>query len=204
MFITFVQPLCSSAPSPAPTEIIPLDLTQDEIVEELRKMGTNVRDFAYEDVSTQRAVELFDPLQGWFTYETAFTYQAVMRIAFPGKITRRLLDIGWIDRAEEEGRWSVKDREALEAYDKRSHYPWRSFKVPKPDLESLTQAWRTRYQELTANEPPPPVSRPFSRFRAFKFGGMEHKKRGVTDEQEVQNGDISPQTKKRRLAALAV
>jgi hypothetical protein len=200
MLITFVQPSRSSAPSPAPTEIIPLDLTQDEIVEENKKMGIKVRDFAYEDVPTsQRAIELFDPLQAWHTYETAFTYSSTSRLAFPGKITRRLLDIGWINREEEEGRWSDKDREELEEYDKRSQYPWRMFKVPKPNLEFLALAWRTRYQELT-DEPPPPPSRPFSsRFRAFKFGGMADKKRGVSNGQEMRHGDISPQTKKRRL-----
>lgn len=122
-----------------------------------------------------------------------------MRVAFPGKITRRLLDIGWIKRDEEEERWSAKDREALEAYDKRSQYPWRTYKLPKPNLESLAHAWRTRYQELTDDEPPPMASRPFSRLRTFKYGGMAEKKRCVTDEQELQDGDISSQTKKQRL-----
>ncbi|OAX31835.1 hypothetical protein K503DRAFT_805737 [Rhizopogon vinicolor AM-OR11-026] len=191
----------SSAPSPAPTEIIPLDLTQDEIVEEIQKMGIKVRDFAYENVPTsQRAIELFDPLQAWYTYETAFTIPAIMRIAFPGKLTRRLLDIGWLTREEEEGRWTCKDSEALESYDKRAHYPWRPFKLPQPNLESLTHAWRTRFEELTGDEPPPPVSRPFiSRYRGFRFGEMADRKRGVTDEREVTNGDVSPQTKKPRL-----
>jgi len=162
-------------------------------------MGTKVRDFAYEDVPTEQlAIELFDPLQGWHTYEIAFTYPAVMQMAFPGKITRRLIDIGWIDREEEEERWSFKDKEALEAYDKRSHYPWRPFKVPQPNVESLAHAWRTRYQELT-NDEPPPMSRPFSRFRSYRFAGMADKKRGVTDEQGVQNRDVSPRTKKPRL-----
>lgn len=43
----------------------------------------------------------------------------MMRPCLPGKITRRLLDIGWLKREDEEERWSNKDREALEAYDKR-------------------------------------------------------------------------------------
>ena len=198
-----MQPPRSSAPSPAATEIIPLDLSQDEILEDIQKMGIKIRDFAYEDVPTsQRAIELFDPLQAWNTYETAFTYPAIMRIAFPGKLTRRLLDIGWLKRDEEEGRWSVKDRDALEAYDKRSHYPWRPFKLPKPHLESLAMAWRTRFQQLTDDEPPPMTSRPFSRASSFKFGGMADKKRCVTDEQEVQDEDVSPRTKKRRLEGL--
>jgi hypothetical protein len=200
MLITFVQPSRSSAPSPVPTEIIPLELTQEEIVEENKKMGIQVRDFANEDMPTsQRAIELFDPLRAWHTYETAFTYPVMTRIAFPGKITRRLLDIGWIKREEEEEQWSDKDREALEEYDKRSQYPWCTFKVPKPNLESLSEAWRTRYQELT-DKPPPPRSRFFSlRFRASKVGGMADKKRDVSYEQGTQNGDVPPQTKKRRL-----
>ncbi|KAG1721881.1 hypothetical protein EDB19DRAFT_1859570 [Suillus lakei] len=194
-------PSRSSAPSPAPTEIIPLDLTQEEIVEEIQKMGIKVRDFAHEAVPIpQRAVELFDPLQAWNTYETVISHPTMMRPCLPGKITRRLLDIGWLKREEEEERWSNKDREALEAYDKRPHYPWRAFNLPKPKREALAKTWRTRFQELTAEQVLATISRPFSRFRApFEFGGNPDKKRGATDEREVQDGDISPRTKKQRL-----
>ncbi|KAG1843188.1 hypothetical protein F4604DRAFT_1908461 [Suillus subluteus] len=191
----------SSAPSPAPTEIIPLDLTQEEIVEEIQKMGIKVRDFAHEAVPIpQRAAELFDPLQAWNTYETVISHPTMMRPCLPGKITRRLLDIGWLKREEEEERWSNKDREALEAYEKRPHYPWRAYNLPKPKREVLAKTWRTRFQEITAEQMLATISRPFSRFRApFDFGGNVEKKRSATDDQEVQDGDVSPRTKKQRL-----
>ncbi|KAG2144365.1 uncharacterized protein EDB93DRAFT_1104933 [Suillus bovinus] len=194
-------PSRSSAPSPAPTEIIPLDLTQEEIVEEIPKMGIKVRDFAYEAVPIpQRAVELFDPLQAWNTYETVISHPTMMRPCLPGKITRRLLDIGWLKREEEEERWSNKDREALEAYDKRPHYPWRAYNLPKPKREVLAKTWRTRFQDITAEQMLATISRPFSRFRVpFEFGGNMEKKRGATADQELQGEDVSPQTKKRRL-----
>lgn len=194
-------PSRSSAPSPAPTEIIPLDLTQEEIVEEIQKMEIKVRDFAYEAVPIpQRAVELFDPLQAWNTYETVISHPTMMRPCLPGKITRRLLDIGWLKKEEEEERWSNKDREALETYDKRPHYPWRAYNLPKPKREALAKTWRTRFQEITAEQMLATISRPFSRFRApFEFGGNVEKKRGPTEDQEVQDGDVSPRTKKRRL-----
>ncbi|KAG1824929.1 uncharacterized protein BJ212DRAFT_1295973 [Suillus subaureus] len=194
-------PSRSSAPSPAPTEIIPLDLTQEEIVEEIQKMGIKVRDFGHEAVPIpQRAAELFDPLQAWNTYETVILHPTMMRPCLPGKITRRLLDIGWLKREEEEERWSNKDREALEAYDKRPHYPWRAYNLPKPKRDALAKTWRTRFQEITAEQMLATIARPFSRFRApFEFGGNVEKKRGATDDQEVQDGDVSPRTKKRRL-----
>ncbi|KAG1729356.1 uncharacterized protein EDB91DRAFT_1228031 [Suillus paluster] len=194
-------PSRSSAPSPAPTEIIPLDLTQEEIVEEIQKMGIKVRDFAHEAVPIpHRAVELFDPLQAWNTYETVISHPVMIRPCLPGKITRRLIDMGWIKKAEEEERWSSKDREALEAYDQRPHYPWRAFNLPKPKREALAKTWRMRFQELTAEQMLATIARPFSRFRApFEFGGTADKKRGAADEQEGPDEDVSPRTKKRRL-----
>lgn len=194
-------PSRSSAPSPAPTEIIPLDLTQEEIVEEIQQMGIKVCDFAHEAVCIpQRAVELFDPLQAWNTYETIISHPSMMRPCLPGKITRRLLDIGWLKREEEEERWSDKDREALEAYDKRPHYPWRAYNLPKPKREALAKTWRMRFQEITAEQVLATIARPFSRFRApFEFGGNVEKKRSATNDQEVQDGGVSPRTKKRRL-----
>lgn len=194
-------PSRSSAPSPAPTEIIPLDLTQEEIVEDIQTMGIKVRDFAHEAVPIpQRAFELFDPLQAWNTYETVISHPSLMRPCLPGKITRRLLDIGWIKKEEEEGRWSDKDREALGDYDKRPHYPWRAYDLPKPKRDALNKTWRTRFQELTAEQMMATIAKPFSRLRApFEFGGNGDKKRGATDEQDVQDGDLSPRTKKRRL-----
>ncbi|KAG2087367.1 uncharacterized protein F5147DRAFT_727900 [Suillus discolor] len=194
-------PSRSSAPSPAPTEIIPLDLTQEEIVEEIQKTGIKVRDFAHEAVPIpQRAVELFDPLQAWNTYETVISHPTMMRPCLPGKITRRLLDIGWLKREDEEERWSNKDREALEAYDKRPHYPWRAYNLPKPKREVLAKTWRMRFQDITAEQMLATISRPFSRFRApFEFGGNIEKKRSATADQDVQGGEVSPRTKKRRL-----
>lgn len=193
-------PSRSSAPSPAPTEIIPLDLTQEEIVEEIQNMGIKVRDFAYEAVPIpQRAPELFDPLQAWNTYETIISHPSMMRPCLPGKITRRLLDIGWLKREEEEERWSNKDREALDAYDNRPHYPWRAYNLAKPKRDVLAKTWRMRFQDITSEQMLATIARPFSRFRApFESGGNSEKKRGATDD-EVQDGDVSPRTKKRRM-----
>ncbi|KIJ13655.1 hypothetical protein PAXINDRAFT_170349, partial [Paxillus involutus ATCC 200175] len=129
----------TSAPSPAPTEIIPADLTQEEIVEDIKCSGFKVRDFAYEDSVPieQRAPELFDPVLAWNIYEAALENPDPGRNPLNGRHLSRLVELGWVSEEVDGERWLPEDRKALEKFDSRPHYPWKAFESTQPKKEEL-------------------------------------------------------------------
>lgn len=202
----------ASAPSPAPTEIIPVDLTADEIVQDIQQMGIKVRDFAYEHVPLdQRAPELFDPVMAWNQYEDALGNTDPRRHAFSGRSLRRLLDLGWISETLDGPRWQSKDRDALEDFDRRRpHYPWKAFGLPQPKKAKLKEAARARLQFVHVGQWPPEVlARGIARIGGFFRAGASTstaEKRPVDDgdgdgdnEGTDQKSGGSPRSKKQRM-----
>ena len=198
------QTQCASAPSPAPTEIIPPDLTPDEIVDDIQRMGIKVRDFAYENVpQAQRAPELFDPVMTWNHYEDALANTDPRRNAFSGRSMRRLLDLGWISEALDGPRWQPKDRDALEEFDSRPQYPWKAFNLSQPRREKLKEAARARLQFVHVGQWPPEVlARGIARIGGFFRQGPAEKRPAEEEEEEEtdQKPEGSPRSKKLRLS----
>jgi hypothetical protein len=195
----------TSAPSPAPTEIIPADLTQEEIVEDIQCGGIKVRDFAYENSVPieQRAPELFDPVLAWNLYEVALENPDTRRNPLIGRHLRRLLDIGWVSEATEGERWLQKDREALEKFDSRPHYPWKVFKLTKPQKEELRDVATTRFQWVNADQLLPQfVNRGMSRLAAAFRRPRSHLQKRPSDDSiaSEQDLELSPRSKKRRVS----
>ncbi|KAL4072103.1 hypothetical protein J3A83DRAFT_4046808, partial [Scleroderma citrinum] len=192
----------SSAPSPAPTDIIPLDLTPDEIIEDIQRMGIKVRDFAYEKVpDEQRAPELFDPVMSWNQYEDALA-NPDRKSAFSGRSLRRLLDLGWVSEAIDSSRWLKKDRDTLDEFDSRPQYPWKAFNLPQPKKEKLKEAARARLQFVHVGQWPPEVlARGLARIGGFFHHGpaSTSEKRPVENNETEQQREGSPQSKKLRL-----
>ncbi|KIK19363.1 hypothetical protein PISMIDRAFT_683225 [Pisolithus microcarpus 441] len=78
----------AAAPSPVPTEIIPMDLTPEDIVEDTQRMGIKVRDFVYEPIpQAQLAPELFDPIMAYNYYEDALANTDPQRPPCSGRNT---------------------------------------------------------------------------------------------------------------------
>ncbi|KAF9222134.1 hypothetical protein BS17DRAFT_193802 [Gyrodon lividus] len=193
----------TSAPSPAPTEIIPVDLTQEEIVEDIQRSGFKVRDFAYEDsvLIEQRAPELFDPVLAWNVYEAMLENPDPTRNPLNGRHLRRLLDIGWVSEEADGERWLPKDREALEKFDSQPHYPWKAFKLTKPEKEELREVATARFQWVNADQLLPQfVNRGMSRRAAIFRRPCAYPKRRSDDPESDEDPELSPRSKKRRLS----
>ncbi|KAH7921688.1 hypothetical protein BV22DRAFT_710684 [Leucogyrophana mollusca] len=204
------QMLPASAPSPAPTEIIPIDLTQEECVEDIQRQGIKVRDFAYEPVPVEtRAPELFDPLLAWSQYEAALTHPNPNRTAMLGRTIRRLLDLGWVTVDDQE-KWLEQDRDALADHDSRPTYPWRAFKVDKPEKDVLAEVARNRFRELNADQLLPAFIKGGIAKLAGALGRRDNdgqEKKRTADESATPDkeeaGDVSPRLKKRKLSNAA-
>ncbi|KIK95399.1 hypothetical protein PAXRUDRAFT_827061 [Paxillus rubicundulus Ve08.2h10] len=191
----------TSAPSPAPTEIIPADLTQEEIVEDITRSGFKVRDFAFEDSVPveQRAPELFDPVLAWDFYETALE-KSDSRNPLNGRHLSRLVGLGWVSEEVDGERWLPKDREALEEFDSRPHYPWKAFKLTQPEKEELRDVATARFQWVNTDQLPQFVNR--GRLAAVSRRSRSHQKRPPADgsTESDQEPEPSPRSKKRRLS----
>ncbi|KIJ62395.1 hypothetical protein HYDPIDRAFT_30368 [Hydnomerulius pinastri MD-312] len=189
----------ASAPSPAPTEIIPADLTPEEIVADIQSSGVKVRDFAYESAPpiSERAPELFDPVLAWNHYETTLGNSDTERNAINGRHLRRLLDIGWVSEADDGERWLKKDREALEMHDSRPHYPWKAFNITKPKKEQLREVATTRFHWVNADQ----LVNQFAPLRRSGIRPSPIQKRSADARAEsAHNSKFSPRSKKRRLS----
>lgn len=197
-----------SAPSPVPTEIIPPDLTQEEIVDDIQQSGIKVRDFAYEKSVPveQRSPELFDPILGWHVYETILENLNPERSPLNGRHLRRLLDLGWVSEEEDGQRWLKKDRESLEKFDSRPHYPWKALNLTKPKKDELREVATSRFQWVNAEQLVPQfvnrgISRLAAAFRGSRNATTRYQKRPAKDTTETEEGpEISPRLKKRRLS----
>jgi len=198
----------ASAPSPVPTEIIPLDLTQEEIVVDIQTSGVKVRDFAYDPSVPveQRAPELFDPILGWHVYEALLENPNPERNPLNGRHLRRLLDLSWVSEEADGRRWLKKDREALEKFDSRPHYPWRAFTLTKPKKDDLREVATSRFQWVNAEQLVPQfVNRGLSHiaavFRGSRSVAAWYQKRAASDATETEEDPkVSPRLKKRRLS----
>ncbi|KAG9308033.1 hypothetical protein JVU11DRAFT_12685 [Chiua virens] len=200
----------ASAPSPVPTEIIPPELTQEEIVVEIQRSGIKVRDYALEKSlpAEQRAPELFDPILGWHVYEAVLENRNSERNALNGRHLRRLLDLGWVSEEEDGHRWMKKDREALEQFDSRPHYPWKALSLTKPKKDDLREVATSRFQWVNAEQLVPQfVNRGFSRLAAVlrnpRNAPARYQKRAADNATETEprpDPELSPRSKKRRLS----
>ena len=198
----------ASAPSPVPTEIIPPDLTQEEIVVDIQQSGIKVRDFAYEQPVPveQHAPELFDPILGWHVYEAVLENPNPERSPLNGRHLRRLLALGWVSEEADAHRWLEKDREALEKFDSRPHYPWRALRLTKPKKDDLREVATSRFQWVNADQLVPQfVNRGLSRvaavLRSSRNAAARNQKRHSNDATETEEDpEVSPRSKKRRLS----
>ena len=197
----------ASAPSPVPTEIIPPDLTQEEIVADIQQLGIRVRDFAHEQFPVEMlAPELFDPILGWHVYEALLDNPSPKRSPLNGKHLRRLLDLGWVSEEADGHRWQEKDREALENFDSRPHYLWKALNLTKPRKHDLRGVATTRFQWVNAEQLVPQfVNRGISRvaavFRGSRQAAARYQKRHANDATDTEEGpEVSPRSKKRRLS----
>jgi hypothetical protein len=157
MFIGFAltlrhrQTTCR-APSPALTDIVPEEMSPEEIIEDIKGKGIKVRDFAYEATpGVKRIPELVDPdhLLGDHDYILS---KLPRTTPIPGRTLRRLLDIGWIKEPEARARWHQMDWDALAVHDSRPAYPWRYKKKPFPTEEMRKSICQARGQYLEALE----------------------------------------------------
>ncbi|KAF8435331.1 hypothetical protein L210DRAFT_952116 [Boletus edulis BED1] len=197
----------ASVPSPVPTEIIPPDLTQEEIVIDIQQMGIKVRDFAYEAFPVElRAPELFDPILGWDCYEAVLDNPSPKRSPLNGKQLRRLLDLGWVSEAVDGYRWEEKDREALEKFDSRPHHPWKALSLTKPKTHDLRDVATSRFQWVNAEHLALQfVNRGFSRvagvLRGSRQASEQYQKRQANDATaREKDPEVPPRLKKRRLS----
>lgn len=201
----------ASAPSPVPTEIIPPDLTQEEIVVDIQRSGFKVRDFAYENSVPfeQRAPELFDPILAWHIYELMLENTNPQRSPLNGRHLRRLLDIGWVAEEADAHRWQKKDREALEKFDSRPHYPWKSLNLTKPRKDELVEVAATRFRWVNADQLAPQfvnrgISRLASVLRGTRAAASRYQKRLHANDtaaaEAEEDSRASPRLKKRRLS----
>ena len=122
-----------------------------------------------------------------------------------GRHLRRLLDIGWVSEEADSHRWLAKDREALENFDCRTHYPWKALNLTKPNKDNLRQVATSRFQWVNADQLVPQfVNRGISRLSAALHGHratQRHQKRAVNEPAEAETDPkISPRLKKRRLS----
>jgi hypothetical protein len=191
-----------------PTEIIPPDLTQEEIVIDIQQSGIKVRDFAYEQSVPvkQHAPELFDPILGWHVYEAVLENPNPERNPLNGRHLRRLLDLNWVSEEADGHRWLKKDREALEKFDSRPHYPWRALSLTKPKKDDLREVATSRFQWVNAEQLVPQfVNRGLSRvaavLRSSRNAAARNQKRHANDATETkEDPEVSPRLKKRRLS----
>lgn len=192
----------ASAPSPVPTEIIPMDLTPEEIVEDIQRMDIKVRDFAYEPIpQAHLAPELFDPIMAYNYYEDALANPDPQRPAYSGRNLRRLIDLGWVSEAADGLRWQKKDIEALEAFDSRPHYPWKAYKLLKPTKDKLKEVARARLQFVHGGQWPPEVlARGLARIGGFLRQDTSSVKRPADIAEAESQLKASPPSKKLRLA----
>lgn len=191
----------AAAPSPVPTEIIPMDLTPEDIVEDTQRMGIEVRDFVYEPIpQAQLAPELFDPIMAYNYYEDALANTDPQRPPCSGRNLRRLIDLGWVSEAADRPRWQKKDIEALKAFDSRPHYPWRAYKLPKPTKDKLKEVARARLQFVHGGQWPPEVlARGLARIGGFLRQDASSGKRPADVAEAESQLEGSPPSKKLRL-----
>ncbi|KAI0922352.1 hypothetical protein AcV7_005905 [Taiwanofungus camphoratus] len=136
--------------SPVPTEIIE-DATQEEIVEAIKATGVKVRDFQYESQAylALRAPEVWrNPLH------TLALFDRYVRVGpkdkpmyrLPGKMLRRLLDIGWVTPEEVARNLPDDDRRELDEYNNRpqGHYP---FLISPSNSRKPSAAYRARLRD---------------------------------------------------------
>jgi len=125
---TIFEPVTKTirAPSPTPTEIDQPEL--EEHTTRLLAKGIKVRDYAYQPSSTSKpAVEVYDYQRVCAEYDFIMI-RAPRDRPVPGKTLRRLLDLGFISKTEQNARWREMDWEELRRYDtKSSHYPSRGY-----------------------------------------------------------------------------
>ena len=166
-----------------------------------------MRDFAYETSvpAEQRAPELFDPILGWHVYEAILENPNPERNTLNGRHLRRLLDLGWVSEEEDGNRWLKKDRESLEKFDSRPHYPWKALSLPKPKKDDLREVATSRFQWVNAEQLVPQfVHRGISRLAAAFRGSRNtarFQKRPANDATATEEDpEVSPQLKKRRLS----
>ncbi|KAI6103828.1 hypothetical protein EDD16DRAFT_1640815 [Pisolithus croceorrhizus] len=191
----------AAAPSPVPTEIIPTDLTAEDIVEDIQRMGIKVRDFAYEPIpQAQLAPELFDPIMAYNYYEDALANTDPQRPPYNGRNLRRLIDLGWVSEAADRLRWQKKDIESLEAFDSRPHYPWKAYNLLKPTKDKLKEVARARLQFVHGGQWPPEVlARGLARIGGFLRQDASSGKRPADSAEAESQPEGSPPSKKLRL-----
>ena len=137
------SPRRTRALSPASTLILERD--HDEIVQDLKKLGVKVRDFAARPITTQPDSIPSAPSSSSSTSSSSLPPVAEIislrdylaevdyrwnqrdrQSPVHGKVFRRLLDANWLSQEEFERRAEPMDREALAWYDALPlHYPYR-------------------------------------------------------------------------------
>lgn len=138
--------------SPAPTEIAEND--DEDFSRKARAAGVKVRDYAYEPAQPPLAPvpEVWkNPFYTLLMHDMHLRRPRDRGFCLPGRVLRRLLDIGFVTQAEADAYWTQEDRELLAAYDKRGHYPYIiACPTPKPTAE-----YRIRARKEFHGEPLP-------------------------------------------------
>ncbi|KAI0338766.1 hypothetical protein BDW22DRAFT_1362480 [Trametopsis cervina] len=123
-------------PSPVPTEII--DQEGEDFVRTAKQYGVKVRDFAHEDPKpgVGRVPEVWrDPFISLLSHDMHIRRPSETCFELPGKILRRLLDVGLVTQEEAKRHWTSEDWQRLEGYEARPNgpHPFRvAIKRPKP------------------------------------------------------------------------
>lgn len=100
----------------------------------------------------------------------------------------------------------MKDREALEKFDSRPHYPWKALNLTKPTKEDLREVAISRFQWVNAEQLVPQfvnrgISRLAAAFRGSRHAATRYQKRPANESTETEEDPkTSPRLKKQRLS----
>lgn len=148
----------SSPPSPVPTEII--DIEAEDFVRTAQRHGVKVRDYATDPPASPlpRVAELWlNPFHTLLVHDMHIRRPAERDFCLPGKLLRRLLDLGYVTQKEADAYWTEEDQALLKEYDERpaGHYPYViASKRPKPTAAYRVSARKMFYGEAQPGDIP--------------------------------------------------
>jgi hypothetical protein len=179
---------------------------QGPIVEDIRKKGVKVRDFAYEPlpVGVKQAPEIWFPDRAIGDHDFRLSNEP-RTVPIPGKTLRRLLDLGWVKMKEAKERWHKMDWDSLAEHDAKPVYPWIPVNTPEPDEEQRKLLCKSREPYYLALSR---ACREEELYRQFEEQRLAAEKRDAFAAADVEmdspddptSGSVFPSGKKRQLS----
>jgi hypothetical protein len=178
-------------PSPVPTLVV--DEDQSVKVERAEKEGVKVRDYALESTNPPVTEVYRYAILDLANYDALLRKRhlrpfvsrglAISPTGGHGKVLRRLLDLGWITREEQEKNFTKFDKDALEVYDSspRAKYPWKApNNLRQPSPLDRRDNWRARFPPTTQDIPESSI---FSSVTYTEEDENEHRRKRAKQEE---------------------